>query len=223
MPAVLNKAKEFNLDEDKVVLDRTVLVPGFTLARYKMLRHSQLSIISSNCWGGLLYHLFELQFTSPTVNMYIGNYMKLISNPHYYFDKELRFVKMMDAEFNDYKWKHPVFALGDVTLYMNHFYDPEVAREKWETRLIKLNWYNTLVEGSAGNEEALAEFDQLPYGKKVCFVDFKTDLPSGYYIPPKFVRGRPFWMAINDTSNNLVQCFDMWDMLLYGKKTPLNI
>ena len=112
MPAVLKEAQQLGLDEDKIVLDRTVMVPGFNLKRYKILRHSQLSILSANCWGGLISHLIGLQFKAPTVNMYIGNYMKLLSNPQYYFNKELRFVKMTDAQFKDRKWKHPVFALG---------------------------------------------------------------------------------------------------------------
>ena len=154
--------------------------------------------------------------------MYIGNYMKPVTNPQYYFDKELRFVRMMDAQFKDTEWKHPVFVLGDVTLYMNHFHDPDVAREKWENRLVKLNRYNLPVEMFTESKESLAEFNRLPYGKKVCFVPFETDLPSGFQIPPKWVRGRQFWMAVNDTAHNLVQCFDMWDLLLYGKKTSIN-
>ena len=44
MSEVLKEAARLGLDEDKVVLDRTVCVPGFTLERYRQLRHSNLSI-----------------------------------------------------------------------------------------------------------------------------------------------------------------------------------
>ena len=66
------------------------------------------------------------------------------------------------------------------------------------------------------------KFDKLPYAKKVCFVPFETELDSGFYIEPEIVRGREFWQPVNETSSGLMN-YDLWDMLLYGKKTPLKI
>ncbi|MBE8954502.1 MAG: hypothetical protein SR2Q5_02370, partial [Quinella sp. 2Q5] len=37
---ILAEAQSLGLDADKFVLDRTVLIPGFTLDKYKALRHS---------------------------------------------------------------------------------------------------------------------------------------------------------------------------------------
>ena len=39
---ILAEAKELGLDADKFVLDRTVLIPGFTLEKYKALRQTEL-------------------------------------------------------------------------------------------------------------------------------------------------------------------------------------
>ena len=222
MSDVLKEAARLGLDEDKIVLDRTVCVPGFTLERYKQLRHSQLSIFSQNCWGGLICHLFGLQFRSPTVNLIVTNFMKLFGNPQHYFDQELRFFKWNEGNFRGSKWKYPAFLLGDIEIQMLHYNDIDQAREQWERRRLKINWYNALIMTSAADQKILAEFDKLPFAKKVCYVPFQTDLNSGYYIPPKFIRGRSFGEAVLDTAHNFVHSHDLWDMLLYGKKTPLN-
>ena len=220
MSEVMKEAARLGLDEDKIVLDRTICVPDFTLEKYKQLRHSQLSIISLVCWGGLAYHLFGLPFTSPTINLWFEEreFIKLLRDPQRYFDKELRFLKKGLYEGDEY----PIFFLGDVKVHMNHYTDVEFARTKWEERRLKINWFNLLVMMHTDTPEILKEFDQLPYGKKVCFTSFETKLNSGYYIDPKYRRGLPHLVTtVNNTARNIVKIYDMWDMLLYGKKTPL--
>ena len=222
MPAVLKEAMRLGLEEDKIVLDRTVCVPGFTLEKYKQLRHSQLSIFSKNCWGGLICHLFGLQFRSPTVNLFVMNFMKLFGNPQYYFEKELRYFKLSEGNFRGSKWKYPTFLLGDIEMHMLHYNNIDQAREQWERRRLKINWYNALIMTFTEDRKILEEFDQLPFAKKVCYVPFQTDLNSGYYIPQKIFRGHSFEEAVLDTAHNFIHSHDLWDMLLYGKKTPLN-
>ena len=71
--------------------------------------------------------------------------------------------------------------------------------------------------------EILEQFDALPYGKKVCFVPFKSDLDSAFYIDPKTNTSKEFWRITHDYARGYPppQVYDMFDMLLYGKKTPL--
>lgn len=219
---ILDEASELSIDPDKLVLDRTILVPNFTLEKYNRLRHSQLSILSQNCWGGLTYHLFGLPFLSPFINMFFStsDFIKLLRAPRHYMDSELRFLKK--ATNPSLKIEYPIFLLNDVRLNMNHYDDFDRARENWELRRLKINWYNLLIVAYTEDRKALEEFDQLPFGKKVCFVPFETTLHSGFQIPSKFI-GDQFWKAINGVAQNKVQCFDLWDLLLYGKKTPLKV
>lgn len=222
---ILKESKELQIDPDKVILDRTICLPGFTFDRYKKLRNSQLSILSINCWGGLVYHTLGLQFLSPTINMFTsGNdFMKFLHNPRYYMEKELRYYKM-NYEIN-LKEDYPVFILNDIQLHMNHYGKLGVdgARQKWEERRLKINWYNLLIMMFTESPEILKKFDELPYAKKVCFVPFETDLYSGYYIDSKFSKGKnkEFYQAVNETALGIVRCFDIFDILLYGKKTPI--
>ena len=68
--------------------------------------------------------------------------------------------------------------------------------------------------------EVLAEFDKLPFSKKICFVNFESDLDSAYFLDNKKYN-EPLWRMSNLTALGAVNFYDMWDMLLYGKKTPL--
>ena len=226
---ILKEAKDLNINTDKVILDRTICVPGFTLERYKKLRKSNLSIFSINCWGGLAYHTFGLSFSSPTINMFFGDkdYLKLLHDPMTYMNKELKFY-MTNVE--DKKNKYPVFLLDDIRVYMNHYADLGVdgARQKWEERRLKINWFNLLIVMYTEKMEILEEFDSLPYDKKVCFVPFETSIDSGFYIKPEFINAmkkiNPNYGladAGNFIAENKIQYYDLWDLLLYGKKTIL--
>ena len=49
----------------------------------KKLRHRDFSVLSQNCTGGVLYHMFGMQMLSPTVDMVIqdGDFLKLVQEP----------------------------------------------------------------------------------------------------------------------------------------------
>ncbi len=131
---ILKDAETLDIDEDKIVLDRTVTIPNFTLEKYKKLRRSKISILSMNCFGGFTYHRFGLPFLSPIINM---------------FASEEDFLKFL---------KNPI-------------------------------------------------------------VDFESDLDCAFYVKPEFFGSTDFWKIIYWWGYSIH--YDFWDMLLYGKKTPL--
>ena len=223
MTPVLNEAFTLGLDVDKIVLDRTVCIPGFSMERYKKLRRSKLSIVSQNCWGGLIYHSFGLQFLSPTINLYIAerDFLKILDDLKLYLDSELRFYSTNFDETSQHEY--PILSLGSSKLHMIHYDDEQSARRKWEDRRLRINWYNLLIMMYTENPRLLAQFDRLPFFKKVCFVPFESDLDSAFYIPPELVRKRNFFEAVNDLASNKIFCFDLWDMLFYGIRTPINV
>ena len=222
---ILKEADQLKINPDKVILDRTICVPGFTVELYKKLRNSKLSILSINCWGGLIYHTFGLPFLSPTINMFFGesDFLKFLHNPNYYMEKELRFYKMSFDK--NLKCNYPIFLLGDIKLYMNHYGDVGIdgAREKWEERRLKINWFNLFIMNFTNDIHFLKEFDQLPYSKKICFVPFETDIDSGVFINSNLIQNKPFYEAVNETAMNKITCYNLWDLLLYGKKTKIDM
>ena len=72
------------------------------------------------------------------------------------------------------------------------------------------------------SEEILEEFDAFPYDKKVCFVPFKSDLDSAWHINPDIRKDlKTFTRIVNYFGMGEPFYYDPFDMLLYGKKTPL--
>ena len=43
---------------------------GFAKVRHKQLKNTDFTIISNNCWGGMVYESYDLPKESPTVGMF---------------------------------------------------------------------------------------------------------------------------------------------------------
>lgn len=219
---VVKFARSINLDTDKLLGDWIVCIPGFTLQKYRQLQRSRLSIFVRDCFGGLISNTLGLPFLSPFVNMFIdeNEYIRFLRSPRVYMEKKLvfqgtKFEKLL-------KFDYPIYTLGNVSWHMNHYPNFDEAVAKWNERKQRINWYNLFVAMHTEDLEVLEQFDELPYAKKVCFVPFKSDLDSAFYINREIKKDEPFsriahLFAIGDAP----AYYDMFDMLLYGKKTPL--
>lgn len=227
MSEVTKFARAINLDTDKLLGDWIVCIPGFTFQKYRQLQRSRLSIFSMHCFGGLISHTLGLPFLSPLVNMYISaqEYIRFLRSPRVYLEERL----VLDTvEYQEtLKFDYPVYNLGNVLWHMNHYPNFDDAVKKWNERKQRINWYNLFVTAYTEEYEILEQFDELPYGKKVCFVPFKSDLDSAWYIDCRYIndilkKEVPFWSVTDNFASGFpLYYYDIFDMLLYGKKTPL--
>lgn len=215
---IIAEAKELGIDTDKFVLDRTVCLPGFTLEKYAALRKSNLSILSMGWWAGIAYHKLGLPELSPTIGMYTSeeHFMNFLPEARWHLKKDLHFER---TEYSaDLGLSYPIFWLDGTQWFMNSYKNDADALELWNERKNKINWSNVLVTMHTSSPAVLERFDCLPYAKKVCFVPFETELESGFYINP--ADGNLLHAAEGILSGE-VQAYDVWDLLLCGKKTPL--
>lgn len=222
MSKVTQDAKQLNLPEEKLLGDWIVCIPGFTLEKYRQLQRSRLSIFAVNCIGGFFSNALGLPFLSPFVNLWLSNddFYKFLLEPHSYMEKPLTYK---GKTFNAAKtFEFPVAMLGDITLNLMHYKTFEEATNAWETRKKRINWNNLIAMMWSLDEKSLWNFDKLPYSKKVCFVPFKSNLDSAFYIEPRLTEKLPrFVDIVNAASQGNPFYYDVFDMLLYGKKTPL--
>ena len=212
---IIAEAKELGIDADKFVLDRTVCLPGFTLEKYAALRKSNLSILSMGWWAGIAYHKLGLPELSPTIGMYTSeeHFMNFLPEARWHLKKDLHFER---TEYNaDLGLSYPIFWLDGTQWFMNSYTNDADALELWNARKDKINWSNVLVTMHTSSPAVLERFDCLPYAKKACFVPFETELESGFYINP--ADGNLLHAAEGILSGE-VQAYDVWDLLLYGKK-----
>lgn len=223
MSNITEFARQIKLPEEKLLGDWIVCIPGFTLDKYRRLQRSRLSIFSLQCFGGCISNILGLPFRSPFVNLFLSDedFIKFMRAPRVYLEYSPHFEKLTSTS-KEAPDGYPLCSLGDISLNMMHYKKPDDAINKWNERKQRINWYNLIVIARTESEEILQEFDALPFGKKVCFVPFKSDLYSAWYIKPEIDKAaKSFGDMFNRYSSGYVFYYDPFDMLLYGKKTPL--
>lgn len=117
--------------------------------RRRKLKNRDFSIISNNCWGGLISQYYGLPYMSPTCGLLIGgiDYIKFCRNIKYYLSIKLEFINFEDAKFrHQYQGfkPFPVARLDDIEIYFIHYHSEEEAAEKWYRRTKRINWDNII-------------------------------------------------------------------------------
>ena len=153
------------------------------------------SIISNNCWGGLVYQYFGLPYTSPTIGLFFmdDDYIKFLEKLDYYFAQPLKFISIEESRYRQQlqsestaKQNYPVAMLDDIEVHFLHYKSEHEAKVKWERRLKRLNRNRLLVkmsQRSVNSESILDRFEALPFKNKICFTEYKRENPIFITIP----------------------------------------
>lgn len=163
---------------------------GLANQRKKQLKSTDFTIISNNCWGGMIYESYNLPKESPTVGMFFmaDDYIKFLTHLKEYISAPLCFIQPDDS-----RWKNEDATKGDkrfgsypvgkleisiggqtesIEIFFLHYHSEQEAKKKWERRIKRINWDKLLVKFNDQNgctEEHIKAFDELPYKNKVCF------------------------------------------------------
>ena len=149
------------------------------------LRDKNITILSMNCAGRILYHDLGLRFLSPTINLYMQaeDFIRFCSRLPYYLSLD-HLRPCVDPAILDGR-TYPVAWLGDIKLFLVHYASVEQAEEKWNERKKRIQWERIvlLATDRDGMTDALKDrFEQLPY-PKVMFVHLPDSRhPSCYYL-----------------------------------------
>lgn len=158
----------------------------------KKIINKNFTIISNNCWGGLVSRDFNFQYKSPFVGLFImtPDFIKLIKNLEYYMEQNLEFVAESKFEQVNLQRKtsyFPIAMLGDVEIDFQHYKSEKEAYEKWNRRKNRIVWdnlYFKLAEKYNCTYKDLKQFDELPFENKLVFTKRKyDDINSAVYIP----------------------------------------
>lgn len=155
--------------------------------RRHQLKGTDFSIISNNCWGGMVYQYFGLKYLTPTVGLFImdNDYIRFLENLEYYLAQPLKFIEHSQSRYQSIlekestaKRDYPIGLLDDVEIHFLHYHSEEECLKKWNKRLTRLNKKRLLVkwsQRSTDNAELLDRFEKLPFKNKVCFTKYHRD------------------------------------------------
>lgn len=144
------------------------------------LKIDDFTVISNNCWGGMVYESYGLKKMSPTVGMFImpKDFVHFCADLPGHLAESLKFIAPQESKWasalggKDNWGTYLIGCVGDVELHMLHYHEEEVARRKWESRVGRVNYdrilYKLNDQNGAGEEDMMA-FDALPLNHKVVF------------------------------------------------------
>lgn len=127
----------------------------------KCLDLSDISLISMNCIGGIVYHDCKQRFLSPTVNLYFtpDDFLKFINNLNFYLSKTPKIVMGKN---------YPIGELDDIKINFMHYSTPDEALSKWEERKSRINKekiFVIMVERDGFTKKNFEDFNRINYPK----------------------------------------------------------
>lgn len=146
------------------------------------LRNRNISFLTPNCLGGILYHDLGLEFMSPTINLMMTqkDFVKFILNMDKYLAKILIFFKHE-------KYACPCAKLDDIMICFTHYETEEEAEKKWKKRIKRINRNDIFIfceERDGITEEEIRKLSALKVKGIVVFtVNKYDDIPYALYIP----------------------------------------
>lgn len=149
-------------------------------------RIKKISIISSNCIGGLLYHDLGLRFDSPTINLFFTahDFVEFLSDLDKYLSLPLSDFRFFVRENGK---GYYIAKLGNLDIHFVHYQTIEECISKWNDRKDRIDLKNLVVIFTDRNDLTfydLRRFLSLPY-KKIVYVSKKDYCLSKecIYIP----------------------------------------
>lgn len=138
------------------IFEKIIRKIGYTFHVRKMrkkLLNKDFTLISQNCLGGVIYHMLGMQFTSPTINMFIEdeNFIKLVKNLKYYMAIPAEPLTDKYIDPINSSIIYPKIKIDDIEICCLHFKDCKDAVDAWEKRRKRINFNNILVIANSWN------------------------------------------------------------------------
>lgn len=186
----------------KIISYHLLEIPYFNFIKYDLIKKSNVSIVSNNCWGGVLYNTLGMECISPFKNVSFSSddYIKVLSDLKHYLNIDPVWTGKKEMDKNKNK-EVPMLELDDVFIKCNHDPDAETAIQNWKRRRKKFNWNNILVEMYAEDINVEREFYRVSnlYEKKICFVPYKSEERNSVSLP--LMNGqKKFWETVNSNA-----------------------
>lgn len=201
------------------------------LANYRrnQLTNTDFTIISNNCWGGMIYESYNLPKQTPTVGMFFmaKDYIKFLKRLPEYLNAELTFINpelsrwkneqqvSEDKRFGTYPIG-TLFVEGEsIEIFFLHYHSAEEAEDKWERRCKRIVQERMIVKFNDQNgctEDDIEEFIKLPFQNKLFFTAKHWEHEDEYR---KVLRGGMHNKAISPKRQHVGLVRAVWDESVY--------
>lgn len=159
------------------------------------------SIFCNNCFGARISQDLGYQYNSPIAGLKFPemDYHIFLENLSEALKAELKFRNRSKYENFDENIRQN-YLIGyldvegkDIEIWMVHYKDEQIAKEKWERRCKRVNFNDIVIIETSYDETTEKEVDaflKLPFAKKVYFSDKKLKIHNPNFFCVKEVEGR---------------------------------
>lgn len=218
---IISEIKRIAVDRIRVISFRAIEIPDINIAEYIRLVDKKISIISNNCWGGLVYRTLGIECRSPFKNLFLKDYdyLKVISDLERYMCCEPEFVRFgIDMHSKE---KYPVLKILDVEIHCNHTKNVKTAVAEWNRRRKKLNLDNIFFEMYTENKNVADQFISITESKKrICFFpkirSTDKDEKGMIYVDLQTEK-KELWEAVNEYASLRNTKLNLVHLLLENK------
>lgn len=181
------------------------------------LKNKNFSIISNNCWGGVVYDKFALPYLTPTIGLWIPpkDFIKFCQNIDYYLNAELKQINYTESHVKKlliqrkkegrYDFDLNTLIIGridDIDIIFIHYNNFDDAKQKWDRRKKRINFDNLIIKLNDQNEctkENLNDFFKLNYKNKLFFTaKEKWCINKNCILIKKYIKDG---YVVNDTTH----------------------
>lgn len=136
-----------------------------TYAAQQKLQNHNFTLVSNDCWGGILYSWLGIQFRTPFINLLVPpkDYITLAGDIEYFLSQDLLFHA------KNQKNTYPVGTLDGVHIHFVHDTTSHEAKLKWSRRIKRINRQNIFLKFETEDIPLITAFDNLPASRKIVF------------------------------------------------------
>lgn len=147
--------------------------------RCKKLKIKNPTIISNNCYAGIISQYLGIRYYTPTIGLYFfaEDYIRFLSNFEYYIKQPLKIINTKESkhysEMIEKKHENAIVGtLDDVEIVFLHYHNENEIKDKWNKRIKRIN-YDCIIfkfcDQNSCTDKLIEEFDKLPFENKICF------------------------------------------------------
>lgn len=185
---IKEEAVKAGIPKNRLINGKVFKLPGFDFKKYISLIENPVTILSDDCWGGYVYNLLGLQFSSPTINIAWrkDSFIEFVKNLDYYLEQPLLMLREGNLRNNEY----PIGILRnkkqEVIVDFVHCACFEEAKCQWDRRKARVNRNNMFIKigfdvCDERSSEYLKQFETFET-PKICFYSGETDVAHVVFL-----------------------------------------
>ena len=176
---IMRELADEGIERQRILETYAFLHPAITEAA-RGLRNAKITILSNNCFGGIMASTLGMECCSPFKNLWVEEkqFIRFLEHPGDYLSLEPVPAGWENGKHKTELAHYPVLKLGDIRLHCNHDTDPDEAIAKWKRRAKKINWENmiaVMLTMDAGLEQPFYQAGTVR--KKYCLTPFESSNP----------------------------------------------